>query len=76
MSHSLDRAPGNYYLFHKLNDSLAVKTFPDDNEDRNAVMTSLRDHAEGFYDARIRKQYLDSKLKNAWRFTVTVLKRK
>jgi hypothetical protein len=42
-------------LFSKLKESLAGKTFLDDDEVQEAAMTWLRERAGYFYDAGIRK---------------------
>jgi hypothetical protein len=41
-------------LFPKLKESLAGKTFSDDDEVQDAVMTWLREQAGDFYDAGIK----------------------
>jgi hypothetical protein len=48
--HSPDLAPSDYHLFSKLKESLALKTFPDDDEVPDAVMTWLTEHAGDFYE--------------------------
>jgi hypothetical protein len=45
-------------LFSKLKESLVGKTFSDDDEVQDAVMTWLREQAEDLYDAGIRKLVL------------------
>jgi hypothetical protein len=58
--HSPDLAPSDYHLFYKLKKSLAGKTFSDDDEVQNVVMTWLREQTGDFYDAGIKK--LDPRL--------------
>jgi hypothetical protein len=53
--HGPDLAPSNYHLFSKLEESLAGKTFSDDDEVRHAVMTWIREQEGDFYDAGIKK---------------------
>jgi hypothetical protein len=50
-----DLAPSDYHLFFKLKESLAGKTFLDDDEVQDTVMTWLREQAGDFYDAGIKK---------------------
>jgi hypothetical protein len=45
-------------LFSKLKESLAGKTFSDDDEVQDAVITWLREQAGDFYDAGIKKLVL------------------
>jgi histone-lysine N-methyltransferase SETMAR len=52
---SPDLAPSDCHLFSKLKESLAGKTFADNDEVEDAVMTLLREHAGDFYDAGIKK---------------------
>jgi hypothetical protein len=54
--HSPDLAPSDYHLVFKLKKSLAGKTFSDDDEFQDAVMTWLREQAGDFYDAGIKKK--------------------
>jgi hypothetical protein len=54
-SHNPAHAPSDYHLFSKLKESLAGKTFSDDDEVQDTVMTWLREQAGDFYGARIRK---------------------
>jgi hypothetical protein len=60
-SHHADVAAQNlhqatiYHLFSKLKESLPRKTFSDDDEVQNTVMTLLREQAGDFYDAGIKK---------------------
>jgi hypothetical protein len=42
-------------LFSKLKETLAGKTFSEDDEVQDAVMTWLREQAGDFYDAGIKK---------------------
>jgi hypothetical protein len=44
-----------HHLFSKLKESLAGKTFLDDGEVQDAVMTWLREQAGDFYDTGIKK---------------------
>jgi hypothetical protein len=50
-----DLASSNYHLLSKLKESLAGKTFSDDDEVQGAVMTWQRERAGEFYDAGIKK---------------------
>jgi hypothetical protein len=43
--HTPDLAPSNYNLFSKLKESLAGKTFLDDDDVQDMVMTWLREQA-------------------------------
>jgi hypothetical protein len=45
-------------LFSKLKESLTGKTFSDDDEVQDPVMTWLREQAGNFYDAGIKKLVL------------------
>jgi hypothetical protein len=45
-------------LFSRLKESLAGKTFSDDDEDQDAVMTWLREQAGDFYNTSIKKLVL------------------
>jgi hypothetical protein len=49
--HSLDLASSDYYLFSKLKEGLAGKTFSDNDNVQDAMMTWLREQAGDFYDA-------------------------
>jgi histone-lysine N-methyltransferase SETMAR len=49
--HSPDLAPRDCHLFSKLKESVAGKTFSDDDEVQDAVMTWLREQAGDFYNA-------------------------
>jgi hypothetical protein len=53
--HSPDLAPNDYNLLSKLKESLAGKTFSEDNEVQDTVMTCLREQAGDFYDTGIKK---------------------
>jgi hypothetical protein len=44
-------------LFSRLKESLAGKTFSDDDEDQDTVMTWLREQAGDFYDAGIKNSF-------------------
>jgi hypothetical protein len=57
-----------------LKESLAGKTFSDDDEVQDAVMTWLREQAGGFYDAGIKK--LVPRLTKCIAIHVTMLKSK
>jgi hypothetical protein len=48
-------APSDYHLFSKLKESLAGKTFSDDDEVQDTVKTWLRDQAGDFCDAVIKE---------------------
>jgi hypothetical protein len=61
-------------LFSKLKKSLAGKTFLDDDEVQDAVMTWLREQAGDFYDAGIKKFVL--RLIKCIAIMVTMLKSK
>jgi hypothetical protein len=62
-------------LFSKLKESLAEKTFLDDDEVQDAVMAWLREQAVDFYDAGIIKNSFPGSL-SALRSMVTMLKSK
>jgi histone-lysine N-methyltransferase SETMAR len=49
--HSPDLAQSDYYLFSKLKESMAGKTFSDNDEVQDAVMTCLREQMGDFYGA-------------------------
>jgi hypothetical protein len=51
-------APSDYHLFYKLKESLVGKTFSDDDESQDMVMTWLREQAGDFYNAGIKKLVL------------------
>jgi hypothetical protein len=51
----LAHPPSDYHFFSKLKESLAGKTFSDDDEVQDVVMTWLREQAGDFYDAGIKK---------------------
>jgi transposase len=53
--HSPDLAPSNYHLFSKLKETLAGKTFSDDDEVQDLMMTWLREQAGDFYNAGIKQ---------------------
>jgi hypothetical protein len=52
--HIPDLASSVYLLFSKLKESLAGKTFSDDDEFQHTVMTWLREQAGDFYDTGIK----------------------
>jgi hypothetical protein len=56
-SHSPDLAPSDYHLISKLKETLAGKTFSDNDEVQDAVMTWLREQAGDFYNTEIRKLF-------------------
>jgi hypothetical protein len=73
--HSPDFSPSDYHLFSKLKESLAGKTFSDDDEVQDSVMTWLREQAGDFYDAGIKKDSFPGSL-SALQSMVIMLKSK
>jgi hypothetical protein len=74
-SHSPDFAPSDYHLLSKLKQSLGGKTYSDDDEVQDAVMTWLREQTGDSYDAEIKKNSFPGTL-NVLRSMVTMLKSK